>query len=102
MFNLRGAIKRTGIMKYILRQKITGSKKQKALEDFLNSPVEPKEVDLYLWQGIHYQILSMTVLKKKGLKHDHFIKYDFQGVTYYIREMSPELLKKYYMIKLDF
>lgn len=71
--------------------------RQKVLENFLNSKVEPITKGLYRWRGIPYEVIPYNAIKKdKRRRVDHFIKVQEGGVWYGIRELSNKVLMKFY------
>lgn len=71
--------------------------KQLALEEFLNDEVLDVTNGLYMWHKKYYQVMLRANIAVKGMKFDSFIRYEYKGKVYGIREMSDNLLKKYYM-----
>jgi len=68
-----------------------------ALQDFLNDKVIRIAPRLYLWRNTYYQCLPyQSILKSRKTRADHFVRHEYNGELYGIREMSKALLKKYY------
>lgn len=69
--------------------------KQHVLEDMLNDSVDKIESGVYFWQSRFYQVIYYPLLlRNKKLKASHFIKWEYKGKTFGIRELSEKLLKK--------
>lgn len=74
-----------------------GSKRARALKQIINCdlkelynarPFTRKPASLFIWGETLYQILLKKELKK--ISPSHFIKVDYNGTTYYIREVGKQ------------
>jgi hypothetical protein len=70
--------------------------RKRALQYFLNDEPEELLPELYLWRGRHYQVIPYNHIKKLKYSPDSFIKVFSSGRWFGIRELSTNLLKKYY------
>jgi hypothetical protein len=69
--------------------------RKKALEDFLNDSVEVIQLGLYKWREIHYEVIPRSLALKRH-NWSGFVRKEFRGRSYMIREASKETIQKYY------
>lgn len=68
--------------------------KMEVLADFLNDTPTKLKSGVFEWRGLCYQVeYYPTLLKDKRFKASHFIKHEYKGRIYGIRELSEKVLK---------
>jgi hypothetical protein len=70
---------------------------KKVIEDFVNSEVVMVKPTVFQWGTLLFEVMTYKqMLKDKTLKASHFLKWDFKGREYAIRELSQKVYKKRY------
>ena len=69
--------------------------RQKALELFLGDKVYPEHLGLYLWRERYYEVLPSRLTRKRH-NWSGFVRLEHKGKTWMMREVSDDVLKKYY------
>lgn len=67
--------------------------RKKALEDFLNDPVEEIGGSFFKWRNRMYQVLPYKQIREWGSREDQFVKHTFK-YEYGIREITPVMFKR--------
>lgn len=67
--------------------------KQKALENFLNTEVTKLKSGVYQWRERFYEVKYYRYCVADH-QQSHFIKWEFGGKVWGIREVSEDLLKR--------
>lgn len=66
------------------------------LEEMLNSEVEIKREDIFIWRGFYFQVLPYKQIKKGW---SQFVKKEFRGRTFGVRELTQKMRDKLLDIK---
>jgi hypothetical protein len=68
---------------------------QKVLEELVNSDVVYKTPRLFLWRLKYYEVLPYHLTLKRH-SWSGYIKREHKGKTYMVREMTQDMMQKYY------
>jgi len=66
--------------------------RKEVLQEFLNDEIEEITPGLYKWRGIYYQVLG----RSRVIKLHNWSQFIQISDKYLMREMSKDMIKKYY------